>query len=202
MIILIKSLKILNFYQNNLNQSSTLKLKVFSNGEKFQLQKRGLFMASKNLADLEKIKEECKAIVTKRATTSGVTAVVPVPGVDVAADIGMLLELIPAINHKFGLTPEQINQLDPKSKTIMHQIIKKTGNDLVGKVVTKYALKHVVKKVGTRVAVKSVTKFIPIIGQATSAAISFGAMKIVGNSHVDECYSIAKEFLKQQFRVS
>lgn len=52
---------------------------------------------------------------------------------------------------------------------------------------------QVLKRVGIRLATKSVAKFIPILGQALAASISFGAMKMVGNSHVDDCYEVAKK---------
>jgi hypothetical protein len=61
--------------------------------------------------------------------------------------------------------------------------------------VTKQLITQVLKRVGIRVATKSVVKFIPILGQALAASISFGAMKWVGNSHVDDCYEVAKKVI-------
>lgn len=61
-----------------------------------------------SIEELKKIQKTCRAMVKKRATASGGVALIPIPGADMAADIGMLLELIPAISRKFGLTPEQI----------------------------------------------------------------------------------------------
>jgi hypothetical protein len=54
------------------------------------------------------------------------------------------------------------------------------------------------KKIGVRVAAKQVTKFIPFVGQAVSAGISFGAMKYLGNSHIDECYAVCKQVIDMQ----
>jgi uncharacterized protein (DUF697 family) len=152
-------------------------------------------MLPKTIGELERIKEECKSMVTKRAVASGGAAVIPVPGTDVAADVGMLLQLLPAINKRFGLSPDQIEELDTHSKTILYGIIKTIGSRLVGQIITKEIIMQILKKIGTRFAVKQVTKFIPFVGQATSAAISFGAMKYVGNSHIDECYEVAKRFI-------
>jgi hypothetical protein len=55
-------------------------------------------------------------MVTSRAGLSAGAAMVPIPGADIGADVTLLLEMIPAINRKFGLTPEQIDQLDPQIK--------------------------------------------------------------------------------------
>lgn len=149
-------------------------------------------MLPKSVEELEKIRASCKTMVKKRAATSGGAALIPIPGADIAADIGMLLELIPAINRKFGLTPEQLDELDSKHKAIVYSMIKKAGTDLVGKVITKQLVLAALKKVGIRMAAKQVLKYIPLAGQAAAAALSAAAMMYVGNSHVDECFDIAK----------
>lgn len=69
------------------------------------------------------------------------------------------------------------------------------GSELIGKLVTKQLVLQVLKRVGIRVATKSVAKYVPILGQALAASISFGAMKVVGNSHVDDCYEVAKRVM-------
>jgi uncharacterized protein (DUF697 family) len=152
-------------------------------------------MIPSTIAELNQIREECKSMVTKRASTSAAAAVVPLPGVDVAADIAIMLELLPSINRKFGLAPEQIDHLDSaiKAKTLV--IISSIGSQLVGKVITKELVVQLLKKIGVKVTVKQVAKFVPFIGQAVSAGISFGAMKHLGNSHIDECYIVCKRII-------
>jgi uncharacterized protein (DUF697 family) len=149
-------------------------------------------MLPKSVEELEKIRASCRTMVKKRAATSGGAALIPVPGADIVADIGMLLELIPAINRKFGLTPEQIDELDAKNKALVYAMMKKAGTELVGKVITKQLDIAALKKVGIRMAAKQVLKYIPLAGQAAAAALSVAAMMYVGNSHVDECFDIAK----------
>ncbi|MCM3116306.1 hypothetical protein M3610_13455 [Neobacillus sp. MER 74] len=154
-------------------------------------------MIPKTISELDRIREECKSMVNKRASASAAAAVVPVPGVDVGADVAIMMELLPAINRKFGLSPEQIDQLDSAIKGQILVIISSLGSKLVGKFITKETVVLLLKKVGTRVAVKSVTKFIPFVGQAVSAGISFGAMKYLGNSHIDECYEVCKRIIQR-----
>lgn len=131
-------------------------------------------------------------MVNKRAVLSGSSALIPIPGIDIAADLGMLTELIPAINRKFGLTPGQIDQLDPRHKTHVLAMIKTIGATLVGVIITERLVVAALRKVGIRMAVKQVAKYIPFAGQAVAAALSFSAMRYLGNSHVDECFEIAK----------
>lgn len=149
-------------------------------------------MLPNSVEELEKIRTSCRTMVKKRAAASGGVALIPVPGADIAADVGMLMELLPAINRKFGLTPEQISELDTKHKALVYAAIKKVGTDLVGKIVTKQLVLAVLKKVGVRMAAKQVLKYVPLAGQAAAAALSFAAMMYVGNSHIDECFEIAK----------
>ena len=70
-------------------------------------------MLPKDPKKLEQVRRECRGMVLRRATTSAGASVIPLPGLDIAADIGLLLQLLPAINRKFGLSPEQIEKLDP-----------------------------------------------------------------------------------------
>jgi uncharacterized protein (DUF697 family) len=152
-------------------------------------------MPPRTLEELNALRDECKSMVTKRAGLSAGAAVIPIPGIDIGADVSLLVEMIPAINRKFGLTPEQIDRLDPQIKKIMLVAISSMGSELIGKLVTQKLVMQLLKRVGIRMATKSVARFIPILGQALAASISFGAMRMVGNSHVDDCYEVAKKFM-------
>lgn len=147
---------------------------------------------------LESTRQECKTLVTKRASISGGAAVIPLPGVDVGSDVAILMEMIPAINRKFGLTPEQIAQLDEDTKKLVMLAISNLGSQLVGKTITKELITVALKKIGVRVATKSIVKYVPLIGQVAAAGISFTAMKYLGNAHVDECYALCCDLLKKQ----
>ena len=83
------------------------------------------------IVEIDRIRDECKSMVTKRAGASGLVAMIPIPGTDIAADIGMLMELLPAINKKFGLSKEQVDNMDEKTRVIVMEIAKKLGNTLM-----------------------------------------------------------------------
>ena len=155
-------------------------------------------MLPKSVEDLEKVRKSCKAMVRKRAATSSAVSLVPIPGADILADVGMLMELVPAINKKFGMTPEQIEDLDPKHKALVLSLLKKVGADLVGKVVTKELVIVALKKVGVRMAAKQVVKYVPMAGQVLAAGLSFAAMMYLGNAHIDECYEVAKGVIDKE----
>ena len=150
-----------------------------------------------NISELDRIKAECKSMVTKRASAAGLAAAVPVPGIDITADIGIMFELLPAINRKFGLSYDQIDQLDSETKRVLLVIITSAGSELVEKVITKQVIAKLLKKIGSKIAVKQVAKYVPFIGTVVSADISFGAMKYLGNSHIDDCYNVDKRYIEK-----
>jgi uncharacterized protein (DUF697 family) len=141
---------------------------------------------------LNKAREECRAMVLRRAATSAGASVIPLPGLDIAADVGLLMKLLPAINRKFGLTPEQIEKLDPQSKLVVYALISRGGKSLVGRAITKKVVLLALKRVGIRMTAKQAAKYLPFAGQIASAFLGFGAMMYLGTSHIDECYQVAK----------
>lgn len=147
------------------------------------------------LEQLDALRAECRAMVTRRAGLSAGATVVPLLGVDIGADAALLLEMIPAINRKFGLTPEQIDALDPQLKKIMLVAITSIGSELIGKAITRQLIMRALSRAGVRLASKSVARFVPLLGQAVAASISFGAMRMIGNAHVEDCYEVIKRSL-------
>lgn len=147
------------------------------------------------LRQLDAIRAECRAMVTRRASLSAGAAVVPIPGLDVGTDVAILLRLLPRINERFGLTPEQIEDLDVDTKRVVMMFVSAVGSNLVGRFITRELVIKVLLKLGVRVTTKGIVKFVPFVGQAVSASISFGAMKLLGNRHIDDCYEVARRAL-------
>ena len=150
------------------------------------------------LRRLDAIRDECRALVTRRAALSAGAAVVPLPGVDVGTDVAILIRLLPKINQQFGLTPEQIDRLDTDTKSVVMMFITGLGASLVGRLVTRELVIKLLLKLGVRVTTKGIVKFVPLMGQALSASISFGAMKLLGNQHIDDCYEVARRTLMER----
>lgn len=154
-------------------------------------------MISNNIEELEKVKKECEKLISKRSYLSAMVAVVPLPFLDVGADVLILINMLDKINKKFGLDPKQIDELDSSVKKELFVIISSIGSQFVGKVIKKEIIIQVLKKIGIRITTKQATKYVPLLGQAFSASISFGAMKYVGKSHINDCYNIVLELIKK-----
>ncbi len=155
-------------------------------------------MYPKTKVEIDAAKEDCEKMLTKRALASALAGLSPIIGPDIAADMALLLDLLPRINRRFGFAPEQIDSLDEKTKLVVYQMIKATGKAIVGKYVTKQLIAILLKRIGIRVTAKQIVKFFPFIGPAISSAISFGGMKYMGKTHIKECVALATELLAKK----
>ncbi|ATO18867.1 hypothetical protein BS636_03895 [Acinetobacter sp. LoGeW2-3] len=148
--------------------------------------------------NLEQIREECLELIKKRAYMSAGAAVIPVPFLDVVIDVGILSQLIPEINARFGLAPEQISVFDPKTKQVQWDEIRKRGIQFSGFVVARTAVKKSINNVAAKYITKQVTKFIPLGGQLIAASLGYVIMKKVAEAHVEDSYKLAKNIQQKQ----
>ena len=147
------------------------------------------------IAELDRIRDECRTMVTKRSLISAGAAVVPVPGADLVADVGLLSNLLPAISTRFELDEAQVNRLEPRLGQQVLVMASSLGNNVIGRMVTRRVVAALLKRMGVRIAAGSAARFVPFLGQAVAATISFGAMKLAGNAHIDDCYATARALL-------
>jgi uncharacterized protein (DUF697 family) len=143
--------------------------------------------------DIAAVARQCRRLVTKRALLAAGVAAVPVPGIDWLTDVGVLLKLIPEINEKFGLTPEQIERLAPDRRVAVFKAVSAGGSLLIGRLVTRDLLLVVLKTVGIRLTTKQAAKVVPIAGQAVSAALTFSALKFVCEQHIKQCIEVSRQ---------
>lgn len=148
--------------------------------------------------NLEQVREECLELVKKRAYFSAGAAIIPVPFFDVMIDVGLLSKLIPEVNARFGLSPQQISVYDPATKTIHWDELKKRGVEISSLVVTRTAAKKTVNNFAAKYVTKQVTKFIPLGGQMIAAGLGYFLMKKVAEAHVEESYKLAKQLQQKQ----
>ena len=151
-----------------------------------------------SIEELEAIRKSCQSMVTRSSSLSAGTAIIPIPGLDIGSDVAILMRLIPKINEKFGLSPEQIDSLDVESKLFVMTAISNTGSKMAGKYITRKLIVLLLNKMAGKVAAKNVSKFVPFVGSAVAGSISFTAMKYMGNSHIDDCFEIALAALENE----
>ena len=140
----------------------------------------------------EAIARRCRKLVSQRAMLAAGIAMVPVPGLDWLTDIGVLIKLLPEINRAFGLSPEQIERLAPDRQVVVYKAISAGGGMLVGRVVTRELVMRLLKLVGVRLTTQQAAKYVPLAGQAVSAALTYGALKYVCEQHIKQCQAVVR----------
>jgi hypothetical protein len=101
--------------------------------------------------------------------------------------------MVEDINKDFGLTPAQIDALQPHMRIATYQAMAALGGTLVGKIVTRELVLKLLQKSGAKLAAKSATKIVPLAGQIASAAIGFALFRQMGYQHVEACARVAQE---------
>lgn len=142
---------------------------------------------------IDAVARHCRKLVTQRALLAAGVAAVPIPGLDWVTDVGVLVRLIPRINHAFGLTPQQIERLAPERRVVVYKAISAGGALLVGRLVTREVVLQVLRVVGVRLTAQQAAKFVPLAGQAVSAALTFSALKYVCEQHIRQCAEVARQ---------
>jgi uncharacterized protein (DUF697 family) len=143
--------------------------------------------------DLQAVARRCRKHVSTRALLAAGVAMVPVPGLDWATDIGLLMRLLPRISAEFGLSVEQVERLAPERRVVVYKVISAAGGMLVGRMVTRELVLQLVKLVGVRLSAQQAAKFVPIAGQAVSAALTYTAMRYVCEQHIRQCMAVARQ---------
>ena len=150
-----------------------------------------LHMAADDAA-LEAAVKRSRKLLNKRALVAAAASAVPVPGLDWAVDAALLSKLIPEINKEFGLTPAQLDQLDPKKRDQVQKAVAMVGSVLIGKFVSRDLVLKAATKIGVRLSTKQLAKYVPFAGQIVSAAVGYAAIRYFGEEHMKDCIRVAR----------
>jgi len=145
--------------------------------------------------EIDAVVHHCRRLVSQRALLAAGVAVVPLPGIDWITDVAVLMKLIPDINHAFGLTPEQIERLAPDRRIVVYKAISAGGGLLIGRLVTRELVMQLLRLVGVRLTTQQAAKFVPIAGQAVSAALTYSALRFVCEQHIQQCVAISRQLM-------
>ena len=144
-------------------------------------------------AALEAAVRRSRKLLNKRALVAAAASAVPLPGLDWAVDAAMLSRLIPEINQEFGLTPEQLDRLEPNKREQVQKAVAMVGSVLIGKFISRDLLLKAATKIGVRLTTKQLAKYVPLAGQIVSAAVGYAAIRYFGEEHMKDCIRVAKQ---------
>ena len=133
-----------------------------------------------------------RKLLHRRALVAAAASVVPVPGLDWAVDAALLSRLIPQLNAEFGLSAQQLDQLDPHKREQVQKAVGLVGSVLIGKLITRELVIRATQAVGLRLTTRQVAKYIPLAGQAVAAAIGYATLRYLGEQHLQDCIRVVR----------
>ena len=66
---------------------------------------------------------------------------------------------------------------------------------VLGRIVTKELVMFMLKTVGIRLSTQQAAKYLPVAGQAISAALTYSALKYVCEQHIRQCEAVARQLM-------
>ena len=143
--------------------------------------------------DMQAAVKRSRKMLHKRALLAGAASAVPIPGLDWAVDAAMLSKLIPEINKEFGLTPQQLDSLNPKKREQVQKAVAMVGSVLIGKLISKDLVIAAATKIGMRLTTKQLAKYVPFAGQIVAATVGYAAIRYLGEEHMKDCIRVAQQ---------
>lgn len=144
-------------------------------------------------AALEAAVKRSRKLLNRRAMVAAAASAVPVPGLDWAVDAALLSKLIPEINREFGLTPGQLDQLDPKKRDQVQKAVTLVGSVLIGKFISRDLVIKAAAKIGVRLSSKQLAKYVPFAGQIVAATVGYAAIRYFGEEHMKDCIRVVRQ---------
>ena len=144
-------------------------------------------------ADMQAAVKRSRKLLHKRALLAGAASAVPIPGLDWAVDAAMLSKLIPEINKEFGLTPQQLDSLNPKKREQVQKAVTMVGSVLIGKLISRDLVIAAATKIGMRLTTKQLAKYVPFAGQIVAATVGYAAIRYLGEEHMKDCILVAQK---------
>lgn len=148
----------------------------------------------KNETELIERRERAEKLIHNKSLMSSAAAVVPIPGIDVTADMKIMTDIIEEINAEYGLSHKQVSGYTDEMKQKIVLSAAKTGSDFIGKKITTGLVTVLFKTLLRREVLKQ-SKWVPVIGQAVSGTISYYMMKRLGKAHIDKCEKVARSLM-------
>lgn len=142
---------------------------------------------------LRKKRVAAEAMVWRYALISAANGLNPVPGLDISVDLGLLMAMANQVISAYGLRDDQIDysvrgKLEAGAITALRQLIKPVAEYLA-----KEAVLMLLKRLGTTITAKSVTKWVPLVGQAVAASLGYKLTSYFGLQLVDDCEKAARQ---------
>ena len=136
------------------------------------------------------LRRECRTLARRRALLAAASSLIPVPGVDLVADLALLTRLIERINTHFGFTEAQIDALSPARQATLYRLMTVGGGTLAARLTTPGLVVAILRRIGIRLTVMEAVRFVPVAGQLAAAAIGYWSFNFVAQRHIRRCEAV------------
>lgn len=142
-------------------------------------------VTSEQISELEK---EARELVKRKARFSSIAAALPIPFLDIGTDVKLMNDITGEIEEIFQLDHKQVSGMPGDMMNRAAVMATSMGSEYVGRQTTRFLVKRIVKSSSRRVF-----RFVPVIGQAVGAAVSYWMMKKLGNDHIEKCAAALRQ---------
>jgi hypothetical protein len=149
--------------------------------------------SAKPLDAIDALAADLKKRLSRKALWGSASSLIPLPLIDLAVDVALLSNMLTDIHQAFGLTPAQLEALDTGKRHKTFAAIQWVGNRAIGQFVTAAVVKRIISSAGIKLTAGQLTKVIPIAGQIASAALNYGTLRHIANTHIDDCVKVVKQ---------
>ncbi len=151
-----------------------------------------LQLAAGDPALMERV-QVCRRLLNQRALVGAAASAVPLPGVDFAVDAALLANLLPEINARFGLTPDQLERLPAHERQKVQKAVSVVGSMVIGRLVTRDLVLRLARTIGLRMSAKQAARYVPMAGQAVAAVMGYAALRYLGEEHIKDCVRVVQD---------
>ncbi|MBM4068442.1 MAG: GTPase domain-containing protein [Planctomycetes bacterium] len=144
---------------------------------------------------LEK-KSLCEQRVTWSAAVAAASGTIPVPGINFAIDLPVLLSLFRFIRDTYGLTDKSLATREfavPALAPLVNSVVRYASSE---------GVTLLLKESSGMVIAEQVAKFVPLVGTVIAASLGFAITRKVGNIYLNDCHRLAEAVLKSQIRAA
>ncbi len=149
-----------------------------------------------SLKFLKEKRAACEKYVALAAGAAAANGINPIPGADIAVDIGIIVALFKNIRDDYGLNDSVLNDLNNSKAIVMAQsanyILRYASSEGVAMILKNYVIGE---------ASKSIAKYIPLVGQVIAAGVGYLIVSNVGDDYLAKCHQLAEDILKKNLGV-
>lgn len=153
-------------------------------------------MASYSKKSLKKKRELALELMPSYAGLAAANGLNPIPGLDIAADIALLVKMGDAVAQIYGLTSNQFEYIKRlMGPNAIPGLLAKVAQ-FAAKYLAKEGVILLLKSIAKRTAGKQVAKWVPFVGPLVAAGIAWKSTFMLGEQMVDEAETLAREILE------